>query len=326
MNNNLVNVQLHGVLADQVGRGTWEIAVSSVGEALRAIESQSKKLFRNLIENHKKNIKYRVLINKKDFLYDEEKDLSTREGINSSELVRNYKKIESIDIVPILEGADIKDIFAIVTGIVLIALGVFTFGATSFLGASLIMSGVGLMAAGIANLLTPMPEFDDFREIEGGGRRSYTFAGPENTVREGGPVFIGYGRLMVGSQVVQASIQTFDVKSGEKKNEGKLTRADYWGNERYGLDYRDRIQNTSATVQNMMRKRVKEWNETTFDPNECGPEFKIIKDGVMVISTDSGELVTQRRNTDPNALTLEKGQEGVKVIEQLPPLSTIPTP
>ena len=46
MNDKLVNVQLHGVLAEQVGRDTWNIAVSSVGEALRAIESQSKKLFK----------------------------------------------------------------------------------------------------------------------------------------------------------------------------------------------------------------------------------------------------------------------------------------
>ena len=65
MNDKLVNVQLHGVLAEQVGRDTWNIAVSSVGEALRAIESQSKKLFKNLIKNDKENVKYRVLINKK---------------------------------------------------------------------------------------------------------------------------------------------------------------------------------------------------------------------------------------------------------------------
>ena len=78
MNDKLVNVQLHGVLAEQVGRDTWNIAVSSVGEALRAIESQSKKLFKNLIKNDKENVKYRVLINKKDFLYDEEKDINTK--------------------------------------------------------------------------------------------------------------------------------------------------------------------------------------------------------------------------------------------------------
>mgnify|MGYP001381583577 FL=1 len=298
MNEQLVNVQLHGILAEQVGREDWNISVSSVGEALRAIESQTKKLFKNLIKNDKENIRYRVLINKKDFLYDQEKDINTREGINSSELIRDYKNLKSIDIVPIVEGADFKDIFAIVTGIVLIALGVFTFGATSFLGASLIMSGVGLMAAGIANLLTPMPEFGDFREIEGGGRRSYLFSGPENTVREGGPVFIGYGRLMVGSQVVQSSIETFDVRSGLRKNEGKLTREDYWGNERYGLEYRDRVQNSSGTVQNMMRKRVEEWNKASFESDECGSDFQIVKDPVVVITTDAGELVTERRSRD----------------------------
>ena len=295
MNEQLVNVQLHGILAEQVGREDWNISVSSVGEALRAIESQTKKLFKNLIKNDKENVRYRVLINKKDFLYDQEKDINTREGINSSELIRDYKNLKSIDIVPIVEGADFKDIFAIVTGIVLIALGVFTFGATSFLGASLIMSGVGLMAAGIANLLTPMPEFGDFREIEGGGRRSYLFSGPENTVREGGPVFIGYGRLMVGSQVVQSSIETFDVRSGLRKNEGKLTRENYWGNERYGLEYRDRVQNSSGTVQNMMRKRVEEWNKASFESDECGSDFQIVKDPVVVITTDAGELVTERR-------------------------------
>tara|TARA_Y100000356_G_C11255664_1_gene289950 strand:+ start:558 stop:1454 length:897 start_codon:yes stop_codon:yes gene_type:complete len=298
MNQQLVNVQLHGILAEQVGREDWNISVSSVGEALRAIESQTKKLFKNLIKNDKENVRYRVLINKKDFLYDQEKDINTREGINSSELIRDYKNLKSIDIVPIVEGADFKDIFAIVTGIVLIALGVFTFGATSFLGASLIMSGVGLMAAGIANLLTPMPEFGDFREIEGGGRRSYLFSGPENTVREGGPVFIGYGRLMVGSQVVQSSIETFDVRSGLRKNEGKLTREDYWGNERYGLEYRDRVQNSSGSVKKMMKKRVEEWNKASFESDECGSDFQIVKDPVVVITTDAGELITERRSRD----------------------------
>ena len=71
MNEQLVNVQLHGILAEQVGREDWNISVSSVGEALRAIESQTKKLFKNLIKNDKENVRYRVLINKKYFLYDQ---------------------------------------------------------------------------------------------------------------------------------------------------------------------------------------------------------------------------------------------------------------
>ena len=63
MKDKLVSIKLHGVLADQIGRDIWKLSVSSVGEALRAIDAQSKKLFGSFIQNDKDNIKYRVLIN-----------------------------------------------------------------------------------------------------------------------------------------------------------------------------------------------------------------------------------------------------------------------
>ena len=166
----------------------------------------------------------------------------------------------------------------------------FTFGSTSFLGASLIVGGVGLVAAGIANLLTPMPEFGDFREIEGGGRRSYLFSGPENTVREGGPVFIGYGRLLVGSQVIQSSVQTFDVVSGNTKNQSNLTNMPYWGREIYGLDYRDRIKNTEGTVQEMMKQRVEDWNNASFESDECGPDNQIVKNPNTILTSNGDDF------------------------------------
>ena len=84
------------------------------------------------------------------------------------------------------------------------------------------MGGIGLVAAGIANLLTPEPEFDDFREIEGGGRPSYIFSGPQNTVREGGPVFVGYGRLLIGSHVIQTSLDNFNA-------DAEVTLNNTWG-------------------------------------------------------------------------------------------------
>ncbi len=50
------------------------------------------------------------------------------------------------------------------------------------------------------------PKFEDFREIDGStGRTSYLFNGPENTTQEGGPVPVGYGQLIIGSQVISAS-------------------------------------------------------------------------------------------------------------------------
>ena len=96
-------------------------------------------------------------------------------------------------------------------------------------GSGMVMAGIGLMAAGISNLLTSMPEFDDFRQIEGGGRPSYLFSGPVNVIREGGPVFIGYGQLLVGSQVIQSTIETVDELNGNFMNlqADKLTFTPY---------------------------------------------------------------------------------------------------
>ena len=273
MNDQLTTIKLHGALGEKVGRDVWKFSVSTVGEAIRAIESQSKKLFSSLIEYEKQNIKYRVMINGKDFIYDKSKDINTEEGIRTSELVLPKSNMETIDIIPVLEGA-FDDIFAIVIGVVLIAVGVFTFGAGTFLGASLIMGGIGLVAAGIANLLQPMPEFDDFREIEGGGRRSYIFSGPENTIREGGPVFIGYGRLMVGSQVVQSSIETADMKNGNITNSNDKMPEGYWGLDRYGLDYRAKSLTDEAGkvgAEQILKDRIAEWDQSTGDPQGTDP-------------------------------------------------------
>ena len=77
-----------------------------------------------------------------------------------------------------------------------------------------VVAGIGLLAAGVSNLLAEDPEFDDFREVEGGGRPSYVFSGPQNVVKEGGPVFIAYGRLLVGSQVIQAATDYFNAPAG----------------------------------------------------------------------------------------------------------------
>jgi hypothetical protein len=101
-----------------------------------------------------------------------------------------------------------------------------------------VVAGIGLVAAGVANLLTPDPEFDDFREIEGGGRAPYTFSGPQNVIREGGPVFVGYGRLLVGSQVIQAATDHFDEDAGVPQNKDPNGGENViWGRPDYGLRY-----------------------------------------------------------------------------------------
>ena len=58
-------------------------------------------------------------------------------------------------------------------------------------------------------MLAKPPKFDDFREIEQTKNQHLIFfGGPVNTANEGGPVPVGYGRLIAGSQVIQSSLNT----------------------------------------------------------------------------------------------------------------------
>ena len=230
-----VKVTLHGILKEQVGRDQWNLVAGNVSEAIRGVQSTSKKLYQSLMENDKKNIKYRVLINGDDFAMDETKDPNTKEGIMASELcLDSVSNLKTIDIVPVIEGSDdAMSWITIIIGIALIWVGGVGIAGGALWGSTsgmMVVAGIGLVAAGVQNLLTSDPEFDDFREIEGGGRPSYVFSGPANVIREGGPVFVGYGRLLVGSQVIQTSVDYLDANAGVVKNKA-------WGDTAYGLRY-----------------------------------------------------------------------------------------
>jgi len=214
----LVKVTLHGTLGDKIG-STWNLAVNSVSEALHAIEMNSgHNLYNTLLENDKKNIQYRVLVNQKAIVTEELSALEP-DKIRNSELCINKKNIKTIDIVPVLEGAG--DIFespwmAIFIGAVLMMAGLGMLGFAS--NGMLLMAGLGLVFQGVANLLSTPPKFEDFRDIEQNSlnkRASYLFSGPVNTVNEGGPIPVLYGRLLIGSQVIGSSYDLSYKKASE---------------------------------------------------------------------------------------------------------------
>lgn len=209
-------INLHGVLGERVKK-TFKLQVKSVSEAIHAINTLTRgTLYKALYDLDKKSVKYKVVINNKPFIHDKEITLKNLEEVRKTELVANFEKFESLDIVPIIEGAGgdggILGIFQAIIGVVLIIAGIVIgvgagwTGVGAVVGYGMIIAGVGLLAGGIITLLSSPPKFEDFREIDGAtGRTSYLFNGPQNTTREGGPVPVGYGRLLVGSQVISAS-------------------------------------------------------------------------------------------------------------------------
>lgn len=205
----LTKIKLHGHFGEAVNKNEWELYVSSTQEALRAIDALSgRKLFKHLIESQKRKEKCHVLINGRNFTSEKEiKGFESKEdieNIKNSELCFCSQKIETIDIIPAIEGAkDFIAFFTIIVGVLLIA---FSGG-----NPALIMAGIGLIAAGITTLLMAPPEFEEVRKIEGAQSSSFLFRGPEQSSREGGPVPIGYGEMLVGSQVISTAYFARDI-------------------------------------------------------------------------------------------------------------------
>ena len=180
MKNKLVNIKLHGRLGEEVG-SDWNFDIRNAAEGFRAVEVMSKYKFnRTILQHYKEGINYKLLINGRDFTCDQNFVKSNPiKAIHNSEIFLNKKDLRTIDIVPVIEGA---------------------------IWTAIIIAVVLIIAAVAVYFLTPLPDFSDFREIDGTiGKTSYLFNGPQNTSREGGPVQIGYGRLIVGSQVIASS-------------------------------------------------------------------------------------------------------------------------
>lgn len=96
----MVKVTLHGKLGEDLGQ-EWDLEIESVSEALRAIEANTKKLRKWIVDNHKM-YKYVTLINKKPVQFDKTQECY----IAKSDIVINFgNKLKTIDVVPVIKGA-----------------------------------------------------------------------------------------------------------------------------------------------------------------------------------------------------------------------------
>jgi len=211
----MVKITLHGKLGEDIGK-EWDLEVSSVNEAFRAIEANTRKFRKWIIDN--KNYEYYILLNKKilDIPNDPLK-------VSESEIFCLYKKnqLKSIDLIPNIVGAGVPSWFgwAEVAGGALAVVGGATAGQKwnpipTSIAPAVIIAGVALIADGVSRLVSKPPPTVPFQAQQAttanqgsigdgqgvlGGPQSYLFNGPVNLVGEGGPVPVGYGTLMVGS-------------------------------------------------------------------------------------------------------------------------------
>jgi predicted phage tail protein len=173
-------INIHGILAREYGN-SFVLSLPNPKDILEAIDCNRQGFLQRLVELQREGLCYDIIINK------------TR--ITNGPDMDHMSNPATIDLVPAISGSGQAAILAIG----------FTGGTASFLGAVL----NSVLFAAISYALTPKPENEALEIIAGGSKSSMIFSNTANLASQGSPVPIGYGRLIVGSQVIQATIKSY---------------------------------------------------------------------------------------------------------------------
>ena len=193
----MINVKLEGELAD-LFIDTIDLAVSSVGEAIRALKANFSGFFDYLEKSSSRGVYYKVYVG--------------HQQIGEKELICPIaKKVRSIRIVPIFMGAGGEGTqwWQILAGIALITtafllpstFGISLLGGKIFSPLSIGLIGAGLLLSGIMSIFQPQ------KEPTKEEKQSNSFNPVENA-GEGGRVPVVYGIMMVGITPISVKLDS----------------------------------------------------------------------------------------------------------------------
>jgi len=202
----LRKLKLYGELAEFIGHKEFEVKVNSISQAVSFLVCNFPKS-----EAYIAKRSYKVLVGDYEIGEDE-----LTHPIGQSDL----------HIVPVIAGAggSTKKILggvalvglAFATGGVSLGASGLTFSSSALGGAFIAQTatyvGASLVLSGVGDLLTPTPKTPDFSS-EQDPRISFKFSGIQNTSRAGTPVPIVYGEIFTGSVVISAGVDTEQVRA-----------------------------------------------------------------------------------------------------------------
>ena len=194
MTNQLQTIRLYGELGTRFGR-VHHLAVSSAAEAVRALGARFPDFDQHLIDSIDRNVGYSVFYGKTN--------------LEKSRLHEPCSN-EDIRIAPMVMGSKSNGVFNIIVGAILVIVGaVFTAFGGGGIGIPMMNLGWGMIVGGVVQLLVPAPKGTSAKD-KADNQPSYAFNGSVNTQAQGNPVPVLYGELIVGSAVINASIDAQD--------------------------------------------------------------------------------------------------------------------
>ena len=203
----MTSIYLHGILAQEYGK-EFSLSVNKPKDALNAIDANREGFIARILELQREGFAYDLILDKQRVTEVHELDI---------------KNVKRIDVVPAIMGS----------GFIGAAVG-WLFGGTLF---DNIVLEVALAA--IQYALTPkpdlgMPDAQNLSAEASAMKSSYIFSTNLNTAQQGTPVPLGYGRLRVGSAVIQTSIKSFPTikrASQVQTKDGRRRNSSSWSND-----------------------------------------------------------------------------------------------
>lgn len=195
----MVKIELGGVLGKTFGK-THQRLISTTSEAIRALCCTIPGFEQFLNTSKSRGLTYAVFRGKKNIGED---DLGFPV---TGDVIR---------IIPVVIGSKRGGLFQTIFGAVLVAAAVFMSGgigaafAAGGMTGFMATTGAAMMLGGIIQMLSPQPNGIAMKD-QGENKPSYAFGAPTNTVSQGYPVPIGYGKRRIGGAVISAGIYVED--------------------------------------------------------------------------------------------------------------------
>lgn len=167
----MTEIHLHGILGQKYGK-LHKFAIKNPQDVVRALEANHENFTKDLKDLLKNNIIYSIV--------------ADNQWIHGS-LHGKQQKIKKIDFVPTILGS----------------------GAVGFAVASFVLAVASAVYSYIQAGKQQYPQIPGAEGTTSASSKSLSFSNRENIAEQGNPVPLAYGRLKVGSYVVQSTIKSF---------------------------------------------------------------------------------------------------------------------
>jgi predicted phage tail protein len=165
----MTEIHLHGILGQKYGK-LHKFSIKEPKDVVRALEANNEDFTKDLKDLLKKNIIYTIV--------------ADDQWIQGS--LFNSNKIKKVDFIPVIVGSGW--VATVVSIVIAIASAVYSY-----------------VQAGKQQY----PEIPGAEGVSSANSRSLSFSSRENITEQGNPVPLVYGRMKIGSAVIQSSIKSF---------------------------------------------------------------------------------------------------------------------